>query len=1065
MQQLRWIRFALVLFVPAIADAGTGKTITGEPVDPSAYGPSVIETMAEVVARQAANPPSTPAPAPQHGHWVVPSRGAARFPHSGRRYITNKWGDTRMGIGFNGEVDVLGVYVTGQADKGVWTPGLRVIGYRDGEQVAQTELFTEIGAKPHWFAIDLHDVDRIVLDAIPAFRSAGWYGIDDLAFIRLESERPQRVTLDFEDLSFHTDLTGTDYGGLDWEVGTGTFLAGEAVPPPREPQAYGESFPGESATPPGGFRDTGTPPTVKRGFRGVIRGDANSWSYPPDTDGAVGPAHYVETVNRNFAVYDKASGAQLVNVHLQSFLPGSNGDPRILFDQHSGRWIVVVSDFVSRIYLAISMSDDPTGAWYKTSFIASRDDNQGCFPDYETLGVDEQGIYTSAYMANCGMTIFSIYKAPLLGATPYLGRLTAFRGLPFEGAIQPAHTYGAAPGEYFVSVNGSNGLRLRRLDGPLTAPTLTDLGVIAAPSFGFPPDAPALGSGTRLDTVGNRLMMAVYRNGSLWTAHTIAGGAGAAARWYEISTADLSLVQWGTVADPSLYFFFPSIMVNRFGDAVMGFTGSSSSQHAGAYFAARLANDPPGVMSAPLLLKAGQAPQNNIDSYGRNRWGDYSYTTLDPTDDETFCTLQEYAEATDIWGTWFAEIAYDDCNLNGTLDAADLAAGTSTDCDSNGRPDDCQLYNNDCNGDAEPDNCLRDSLIVGQPAPSTACPGDAVTFQVGTAGDGLTYQWRLDGVPLVDDDRISGAESPTLSISPVQAGDAGDYAVDVASGCVVAASEGATLIVESPPSIVTQPPATVTACAGAGTSIEVDATGTGPLRYQWYKDGALIPDGTSFLLHFNDLSAADAAEYHCVVSNGCASATSDPTELVVREIVIDLQPGSQCVLEGTSATFSAAAHTQGAALNYQWRKDGVVVPEVTEPTLMIDPVGPADVGSYLVIVFTTQPTCLEYSDTATLAIDEDSDGDTVPDCIDACPGFDDRLDCDTDGLPDGCETPGDTDNDGLVTMSDYGVMASCLEGPSAIVTASCYCTFDFDEDGDVDLLDFAVFARLFASAQ
>lgn len=33
----------------------------------------------------------------------------------------------------------------------------------------------------------------------------------------------------------------------------------------------------------------------------------------------------------------------------------------------------------------------------------------------------------------------------------------------------------------------------------------------------------------------------------------------------------------------------------------------------------------------------------------------------------------------------------------------------------------------------------------------------------------------------------------------------------------------------------------------------------------------------------------------------------------------------------------------------------------------------------------------------------DDDNDGVPDCDDLCPGFDDHLDCDKDGIPDGCE--------------------------------------------------------------
>ncbi|UCC32668.1 MAG: hypothetical protein JSU86_10365, partial [Phycisphaerales bacterium] len=37
------------------------------------------------------------------------------------------------------------------------------------------------------------------------------------------------------------------------------------------------------------------------------------------------------------------------------------------------------------------------------------------------------------------------------------------------------------------------------------------------------------------------------------------------------------------------------------------------------------------------------------------------------------------------------------------------------------------------------------------------------------------------------------------------------------------------------------------------------------------------------------------------------------------------------------------------------------------------------------------------------APDDDTDGDTVPDCLDICAGFDDLIDSDSDGTPDGCD--------------------------------------------------------------
>ena len=48
-----------------------------------------------------------------------------------------------------------------------------------------------------------------------------------------------------------------------------------------------------------------------------------------------------------------------------------------------------------------------------------------------------------------------------------------------------------------------------------------------------------MGSGTPLDSVGSRLMNAVYRNGSIWTAHCVSVGGRAAARWYEVNTGTL----------------------------------------------------------------------------------------------------------------------------------------------------------------------------------------------------------------------------------------------------------------------------------------------------------------------------------------------------------------------------------------------------------------------------------------------------------------------------------------------------------------------------------------------
>ncbi len=654
-------------------DINTREVVVGEKLDPIGYSPGFVEHMDDVIARdllQRSNLDSDLKDTnSRHGIWIVPSIEATYYPRSGKHNVINKGGDTEMGISFPTNVDIHGAWFAGQGGgEGVWASRIRAIGYLKGEKTQTTDWFEDIDDIPSWFAMNLQDVDRIVIEAIPVFNGAGWYAMDDLTYsIIANTEQPNTIVLDFEDCSFNQNLNTSNYANLTWETGTGNFyvvndemtsskkLTTEYKKDLFELDKYGKNS-----------YDNGHVDTTRSisDFQGVIRGDAGSWSYPPDSCGAVGPNHYVEVVNRNFAVYNKSTGEELINILLGAFLPGSNGDPRVLYDQYSNRWFVIVCDFETQIYLAVSTSDDPTGSWFKCSFVVSQGSDAGRWPDYPTLGVDVYGIYTGAYMVGgSSMSIFALDKAPLIASEPSLGDIYAFRNLPWEGAIQPVHTFGTTEGEYFVSRMSSTGIRVRLLTDLLTNPVLTEVGNATIPSHSEPPDAPALNSTTPLDTVGHRLMNAVYRDGYIWTAHCIGIDGRAASRWYKISTSEISLADNGTVSDSVMNYFFPSIMVNAGGDVIMGFSGSHSGQYAAAYYTGRLADYPPGVMDPPVLIKPGEASYNLIDSYGRNRWGDYSLCSLDPTNEHTLWTIQEYAHShneSDVnrWGTWIDRINY-----------------------------------------------------------------------------------------------------------------------------------------------------------------------------------------------------------------------------------------------------------------------------------------------------------------------------------------------------------------------------------------------------------------------
>jgi hypothetical protein len=100
---------------------------------------------------------------------------------------------------------------------------------------------------------------------------------------------------------------------------------------------------------------------------------------PPDSDGDVGPNHYVEAINQAFQVFDKTGTPLSPVTTYNSFfagLPGpcgsgqNEGDPFVMYDHQADRW--VISDFAWPSFpgssfwqcIGVSQSGDPVaGPW------------------------------------------------------------------------------------------------------------------------------------------------------------------------------------------------------------------------------------------------------------------------------------------------------------------------------------------------------------------------------------------------------------------------------------------------------------------------------------------------------------------------------------------------------------------------------------------------------------------------------------------------------------------------------------------------------------------------------
>jgi uncharacterized repeat protein (TIGR01451 family) len=95
-----------------------------------------------------------------------------------------------------------------------------------------------------------------------------------------------------------------------------------------------------------------------------------------------------------------------------------------------------------------------------------------------------------------------------------------------------------------------------------------------------------------------------------------------------------------------------TVMVSGQGHAAMGLSAAGANEYANAAACGRLAGDATNTMRTPSLYTAASTPYNPRDRNGNpiNRWGDYSYTCLDPDDDMTMWTIQEFCDNTNSYG-------------------------------------------------------------------------------------------------------------------------------------------------------------------------------------------------------------------------------------------------------------------------------------------------------------------------------------------------------------------------------------------------------------------------------
>jgi hypothetical protein len=429
--------------------------------------------------------------------------------------------------------------------------------------------------------------------------------------------------------------------------------------------------------------------------------DSNDSGFiPPDSMGAVGPTQVLVSVNGRLRLFDKQGNPDpnldvTDSAFWNSLLPTGvePTDPGVEYDRLSERWIVSAIDTQNtdnQVMLAVS--DGPT-ITDETSFqlFAFNESDPlpqpapARFADYPQLGVDNNAIYvgvnefTSSIGSFRGTNLYVIRKSTLIAPAPSLD-VTGFRtvnGAPAQGpdSPQPATTADSDVAEgYVVGPDNqiANRLDVLRITNPgsaspgITNPALT----VTIPATAQPLPVPAQGTTGGLDALDDRFFEAMIAKApdgsdSLWTAHNIrvnASGVGSssgdrdAARWYQLGDLGSdppTLTQSGTLFDTAgsnpRFFWMPSIAMNGQGHASLNTSTAGNGRRAEVAGSGRLASDPTDTTEAFDLIQSSNDGYNLGQSAPR-RWGDYSQTVVDPTDDQTFWTFQEYTSDPNVWG-------------------------------------------------------------------------------------------------------------------------------------------------------------------------------------------------------------------------------------------------------------------------------------------------------------------------------------------------------------------------------------------------------------------------------
>ncbi|OJJ22615.1 hypothetical protein BKI52_08015 [marine bacterium AO1-C] len=213
-----------------------------------------------------------------------------------------------------------------------------------------------------------------------------------------------------------------------------------------------------------------------------------------------------------------------------------------------------------------------------------------------------------------------------------------------------------------------------------------------------------------------------------------------------------------------------------------------------------------------------------------------------------------------------------------------------------------------------------DALITSSSTNNLICTGATVNLTGSATGSDLTYQWYFGGTNASD--AIAGATNAVHTISA-----AGTYFLIAKNGCGTDTTSITINLANTPGKPGITSTSSTLFCGSVFPRLDASEPSVSPgdniIRYEWYKDGALVQSSAT---ERNFVTSANG-RYHVIAYGTCGGTSSDVVTVksVNPPSFANIKTSQPPSLGCSVSSLVLSVETDGDSLSYVWKKDNIIV--------------------------------------------------------------------------------------------------------------------------------------------